>query len=252
MTNDRINAEYIEKLLKVKATLTIHGTTDSTNLDLKELAKAGAETGTVVIAENQKAGRGRLGRQFYSPSHSGIYMSLLIRPDEKTDTGLLTAYTAVAVCNALEEVSGEKFGIKWVNDILKDGKKVCGILAEAGVENGKTEYIIVGIGINVYPPNEGFPEEINNIAGSVFDSPADNARNEIIAKIINNFFSYSKGFIEEYKRKSVVLGKEISVHKRDSVKKALALDIDKNCNLFVKYENGETENLSFGEISVRV
>jgi len=116
----------------------------------------------------------------------------------------------------------------------------------------KTEYIIVGIGINVYPPNEGFPEEIKNIAGSVFDSPADNARNEIIAKIINNFFSYSKGFIEEYKRKSVVLGKEISVHKRDSVKKALALDIDENCNLLVKYENGETENLSFGEISVRV
>lgn len=258
---DFISKDVIEKKISGTIVLEILDSTDSTNLRLKEKAKSGAKEGTVIIAENQTNGRGRLGRSFYSPSRSGIYMSILIRPTEETDIGLITAYTAVAVCKALEKAGSESLGIKWVNDIIKNEKKVCGILAEAGIENGKLEYIIVGIGINVYPPTDDFPADIKNIAGSVFESQRPNAKNEIISEILNSFFDTSQNaqtaffdtsFIEEYRKRSVVVGKKIKVHQKNDTKEAFALSIDDRCNLIVQYENGETESLSFGEISVRI
>ncbi len=257
---DVIIKETIEKNVSDIISIKIYESIDSTNARLKEEAKKGAKEGTVIIAENQTAGRGRLGRSFHSPSQSGIYMSFLLRPDEKTDIGIITAKTAVVVCRALEKAGSEPLGIKWVNDIIKNEKKVCGILAEAGVENGKLEYIIIGIGINVYPPKNDFPEEIQNIAGSVFESPIPNAKNIIISEILNFFFPIEENqtsfqensFIDEYRKRSVVVGKNINVHKKEGIKKAFALDIDDRCNLKVQYENGETETLSFGEISVRV
>ena len=258
---DFISKEIIEKNISEAVALKILDSTDSTNSRLKEEAKSGAKAGTVIIAESQTGGRGRLGRSFHSPSQSGIYMSLLIRPTEETDIGLITAYTAVAVCKALEKAGSTPLGIKWVNDIIKDKKKVCGILAEAGIENGKLEYIIVGIGINVYPPEDDFPTDIKSIAESVFNIPRPNAKNEIISEILNSFFNASQNsptvffdnsFIEEYRKRSVIIGKKINVHQKNEIKEAFALHIDDRCNLIVRYENGETEALSFGEISVRV
>ncbi len=250
--SDTTNVDTIKKNLAVDADIIFYNTTDSTNLRLKEMAKNGAMSKTVVIAENQTAGRGRLGRSFFSPSGSGIYISLLLRPDSHTDVGKLTAFTAVAVCNAIEDTVKDTspLGIKWVNDIQKEGKKVCGILAEGGF-SPEGQYVIVGIGINVYPPENDFPKELENIAGYLLCSHVKNAKNSIISKIINNFYSYSSDFISEYKKRSTVTGKHVSVHKHDGVRKAFALEIDDNCNLIVRYENGETEALSFGEISVR-
>jgi BirA family biotin operon repressor/biotin-[acetyl-CoA-carboxylase] ligase len=249
---DKIEVLEIKKRVMVESEIIVYDTLDSTNTKLKELAKAGAKSGTIIIAKEQTSGRGRLGRSFYSPSGSGIYMSLLLRPDENTDIGMITAYTAVAVCDALKKVSKDTFYIKWVNDIIKDGKKVCGILAESGSTDNNTNYIIVGIGINTYSPEGDFPADIQNIAGYVLDSPTQNGRNKIISEIINNFYSYSKDFIYEYKAKSCVIGKKINVHKNGTILKAEALDIDEKCNLIVKYENEETEALSFGEISIRL
>ncbi len=256
MIKDKTNIKLIKERLTVNSDIIFYETTDSTNLRLKEMAKNGAKTGTGVIAENQTSGRGRLGRSFFSPSDSGIYMSLLLRPDGETDTGKITEYTAVAVCNAIEKALGEagvetSLGIKWVNDIQKDGKKVCGILAEGGfLENGE-RYVIVGIGINVYPPQNDFPKEIESIATYLLPSPVSDMRSKIISGIINNFYSYSPDFIHDYRKRSTVTGKLINVHKRDMLFRAFATHIDDNCNLVVKYENGETEALSFGEISVR-
>jgi BirA family biotin operon repressor/biotin-[acetyl-CoA-carboxylase] ligase len=249
---DKIEVLEIKKRVIVESEIIVYDTLDSTNTKLKELAKAGAKSGTVIIAKEQTLGRGRLGRSFYSPSGSGIYMSLLLRPDENTDIGMITAYTAVAVCDALKKVSEDTFYIKWVNDIIKDGKKVCGILAESGSTDNNTNYIIVGIGINTYLPEGDFPADIQNIAGYVLDLPTQNGRNKIISEIINNFYSYTKDFIYEYKAKSCVIGKKINVHKNGTILKAEALDIDDKCNLIVKYENEGTEALSFGEISIRL
>lgn len=318
MEKDIIKPKWIKSNVKVNSEIVFYDTTDSTNTRLKELAKQGAKEGTVVIAEYQTAGRGRLGRSFYSPTHSGIYMSLLIRPNEKTDVGMITAYTSVAVCNALDTVNriyykevykkeiadsidknnfqnitnktlknceiaengkNDKhdkipenvsettfdvplynniknstenvFGIKWVNDIIKNNKKVCGILAESGIEENDTRYIIVGIGINVYPPDNGFPEDIENIAESIFPQHYENIRNRIISEVINNFYSYSADFVAEYRKRSTVIGKNINVHKGTEIKKAFAVDIDDRCNLIVRYENGDLDCLSFGEVSVR-
>lgn len=251
---DKIDNSWIKKNTIDEVDIIFRETIDSTNVYLKSLAQSGAKTGTVVVAENQTAGRGRLGRQFYSPSHSGIYMSLLIRPEEQIDIGMITAHTAVAVCNAIETACYSKenvLGIKWVNDIQKDGKKICGILAEAGIENNEISYIIVGIGINVYPPEEGFPKDIENIAGCVLEKKKVNTRNKIISSVINNFYSHKKDFVSEYRCRSTVIGKEIMVHEGEKTKKAFALDVNDRCNLKVRYENGKEAYLSFGEISVR-
>ncbi len=251
-----LNEKTIKEALSVPAEITLYKVADSTNSILKKEATSPSFPNRVIIAEQQTGGRGRLGRSFHSPSQSGIYMSLLIRP-EKEDIGLITAFTAVAVCNALEKVTGEKFEIKWVNDIYKNGKKICGILAEAGATDGEVNYIIVGIGINVYSPEGGFPKDIENIAGSVFDrsNPNENGedlRNRIIGEIINNFYSYTPDFVSEYRRKSCVIGKNVTVHQGNDSKKAFVLDIDPSCRLLVEYENGSTEALSFGEISIRL
>ena len=250
---DKINVEWIRNNTNKAAEIIVYETTDSTNLRLKELAKNGNKCKTVIIAENQTAGRGRLGRQFFSPSESGIYMSLLLKPEAETDIGMITAHTAVAVCNAIEKACSfeKKLGIKWVNDIQKDEKKVCGILAEAGIENNEITYIIVGIGINVYSPKDGFPKDIENIATSLLEEKEPNVRNKIIAEVINNFYAYSPDFTKEYRSRSTVLGKEINVLGKEKIKKAVALDIDDRCNLKVQYENGEISLLSFGEISIR-
>ncbi|MBE7032512.1 MAG: biotin--[acetyl-CoA-carboxylase] ligase [Ruminococcaceae bacterium] len=253
---DIISKEKINSLIcDASYNIIVLETVSSTNLYLKELSKDGAPHETVVIADNQTNGRGRPGREFFSPSGTGIYMSILIHPDKtELQPGLLTVAAGVAVCRALESVCSTIPRIKWVNDIFVNGKKVCGVLAESltnplqGINS-----IIVGIGINVTTSSADFPGELSNIAGSVF--PENATRNEIIAKVLAEFKMIynsfdAKSLIEEYKSYLFVLGKKISFNQNGKTFSGIASDINTEGNLIVKLENGETITLKSGEVSL--
>lgn len=260
---DILSAQGIQKYLNgacCDMELYVLPETGSTNTLLREKANAGAAEGCTIIAGAQTEGRGRMGRSFYSPADTGIYMSILLRPVELTPVQAvgLTTMAAVAACEAIEEVSGRQAQIKWVNDIFMDGKKVSGILTEAalGLESGSLDYVIVGIGINAYPPKEGFPQEIDRIAGAVFPKRQNDGKNHLAAAFLNRFMEYyskkqNADYVEKYRERSLVIGKEIRVLSSGGERKALALDVDKECHLLVRYEDGSTERLSSGEISIR-
>lgn len=231
--------------------------TDSTNNDLKELAKSGADSGCVVIADTQRQGRGRVGRSFYSPKGSGIYMSLLIRPRlESADVVLLTTAASVAVCRGIETATGKSPLIKWVNDLYLDGRKICGILTEAvnDYKSGKINGIIIGVGINCEEAD--LPEEIKDIAGFVAREGESFSRNRIIAEVLKELAKIEeaaedKSFLDEYRRRSLVLGREIYVlGKENEILKAI--DIDENGSLVVETKSGEKKVLFSGEISIRL
>ena len=163
--NDILSSYSIKQHLKnPHLDISVFSSVTSTNTILKEMAEQGAKEGTVIIAEEQTAGRGRTGKQFYSPKGTGIYISILLRPDIPAEESLfLTTSAAVATARAIEDVSDKRALIKWVNDIYLEDKKACGILTEGAfnVETGKLDYAIVGIGINVCIPDGGFPDNIN-------------------------------------------------------------------------------------------
>ena len=234
---------------------------DSTNDRLREAAVSGAPEGFVILAGRQSAGRGRSGRRFYSPPDTGLYLSLLLRPNRLSpgDAVKLTTMAAVAACRAEEELSGRAAGIKWVNDIYLDNRKVCGILTEASLEleSGFLDYAVLGAGFNVYPPEGGFPEELSGLAGSILPSSQSDGKNRLAAGFLNHFldcyrFRKWEDCAEEYRRRSLAVGKSIRVLCPDGPRKAKALDVDRDCRLVVRYENGETEHLSSGEISIRL
>lgn len=244
-----------------KFNLKIYKTISSTNTVLKEMATDGAPEGTILIASEQTAGRGRMNRKFYSPTGTGLYMSILLRPRLNAEESLfITTAAAVATARAIEEISGQTAGIKWVNDIFLNEKKVCGILTEASfdMESGGLEYAISGIGINITPPSEGFPDEIKDVATAVFDgvTPPQDAKNRIAAGIIKYFTEYYENlpkhaFLNEYVRRSIVVGRDITVIGRGEPRPAKALEIDDNCNLRVRYEDGTEDTLSSGEVSIK-
>jgi len=241
-------------------TLRVFDTVTSTNLMLRDLASKGAPEGTVVVAARQTGGRGRKGRSFFSPEYTGVYVSLLLKPKiAPDDATLMTTTAAVAVCDAIESLADCKAEIKWVNDVFIGGKKVCGILTEGAIdmESGQFEYAVLGTGINVYTPEGGFPEEIRDIAGSVFSAPVPDAKNRIIAAYLNRFLALYRELggeetIAEYRRRSFVLGKRITVLAADQQTPARALDVDKKCRLLVEYDDGRRETLSSGEISIKL
>ena len=168
--SDVLTAAGVENYLKTQGiSVRYYREISSTNTVLKTMAAEGAREGLVLIAEEQTGGKGRMGRRFYSPPGSGLYMSILLRPgtEASRSTGI-TACAAVAVALAIEELSGRPANIKWVNDIYMDKRKVCGILTEASVdcESGLLNYAVVGIGINTLVPAGDFPQELQTIAGS--------------------------------------------------------------------------------------
>jgi len=232
---------------------------DSTNRYLKELAESGAKEGTVVIAETQKKGRGRLGRTFFSPGGTGIYMSVLVRPEIPLQQSVrLTSMVAVAVAEAVEAVSGIPAQIKWVNDIFMQKKKVCGILVEAGidVQEQKLNYAVIGIGINV--GRMEFPQELREIATSVSNvCNREIARETLIAEVLNRLQKWypsiqDGSFLTESKRRSVLLGNEVRVHHHDGTfSEAKAVDLDDMGHLIVE-SNGKREVLNSGEVSIRL
>lgn len=235
---------------------------DSTNTQLKYQVATGRCNDMVLLAEEQTKGRGRLGRTFFSPCGTGLYMSFLLHPNITHKEGeLLTTAAATSVAAAVEKVCAKSTQIKWVNDIWSDGKKIAGILTEASssLETGQLEYAIIGIGINVTEPKGGFPEELKGIAGAIYSEEIlrENFRNQLAAEIINQFMKYyiqleKKEFLEEYKKRSFVIGKNIKVIKANASRKAKALEIDDSCQLKVQYEDGSIETLSSGEISIRL
>lgn len=241
---------------------------DSTNKKLKEDSKKDIPEWSVYLAEHQTNGKGRLDRSFYSPAGAGIYMSLLIRPKISApellpESALLfTVCAAVAVMEAISEVTGKKADIKWVNDIYINGKKVCGILSEGSLspENDRIDSVIIGIGINVF--NCGFDRALSSIADSLYKDNCDIAfiREKLIASILTKIYNYytneiaqyikSPDFIKKYKNSMFLYGKTVTVCKSGDEKNALVTGLTDDCALMVEYPDGTQEALTYGEVRI--
>lgn len=235
---------------------------DSTNNRLRELALAGAPNGQVVLANRQTQGRGRRGRAFASPQDNGIYLSILFYPDSlPTDVAEITAWTAVATNNAIAEICGVRTGIKWVNDLVLNRKKLCGILTEMSVESesGYIQYIIIGIGINVNEQAEDFPEEVRHIATSLaMETGKAHSRARLAAALIRELDKMGQAwpegkqaYLEAYRRDNITTGKEITVVRGAEEAPAFAVAIGDDFSLRVRYADGRSEALSSGEISIK-
>lgn len=251
---------YLSDKTKNSIMLDIRNTVTSTNTVLKEIALSGGKQGYVLISERQTAGKGRLGRSFYSPNDTGIYMSILLRPKMTIEDSLLiTTSAAVAVSRAIENLCEKEAKIKWVNDVFVEDRKVCGILTESSLdfESGRLEYAVVGIGVNISKPKNDFPDEIINTAGGFLDNIKGNVRCRLIAEILNEFIGHienlsSKYYLDEYKRRSFLIGQNITVIKPSGNKKAKAIDIDNKARLVVEYADKSIEHLLSGEVSIRL
>ena len=232
----------------------------STNDELKYQAINGESEIKLLIAEKQTKGKGTKGRAFFSPANTGCYMSFLLRPEYSAEEcTLLTTAAATATALAIEYVTEKKAQIKWVNDIYMDRKKVAGILTEASFKkNGSgIDYVIVGIGVNISPPEGGFPTEIENIATSITDSDTFYGKNSLIAQIANEFLFFYKflgkrSFMQDYKKRLFFLGEEITVTQGSESYSAIAIDIDSMCHLIVKTADGNEKTLHSGEISIKL
>lgn len=250
---------FLNKELNERLEIDIKESVGSTNDEVKALAVQGVGEGFLLVSRSQTNGKGRLGRSFFSPDFTGVYMSLLLRPAcSAEETPLITTAAAVAVCEALEN-EGVKPEIKWVNDVFVDRKKVCGILTQAGFSGSSTspDYVVLGVGVNMYTPLNGFPEELQGIAGAALPCEREGVCNRFIASFLNSFFSFyerlsSHCHVQAYRERCFVLGKQINILHNEKSTPATALDVDDNCNLVVQLTSGERAVLSSGEISVRV
>lgn len=261
--NDIISAGSIKPYLNDKTKnmdIQVFKTIDSTNTYAKKLAQSGAPAGTAIISEEQTQGRGRMGREFYSPPSTGIYMSVVLRPKMSLEDSLLiTTSVAVAVSQAIDKIAYIDTEIKWVNDIYFNGKKLCGILTEASIdfESGGLEYAIVGIGINVSTVQDSFPASLKNIATSIFPHKSPRpVRSILIGEILNNIADAcdnltDKTYLDEYRKRSFLIGKNIVVINGDTRTNAVALEIDDKARLVVRYDDGKIQALNSGEVSVR-
>lgn len=263
---DVLSSEIINKYLSEnnnEFNINVYKTIDSTNTAIKELAVNGEREGTIIISEEQTEGRGRLGRRFHSPKGTGIYMSILLRPQISASISfLITIAAAVAVAEAIEAVSDKEAKIKWVNDIYCDNKKVCGILTEASFnfQSNTIDYAVLGIGINVIAPKEGFAKEIKDIATGIFEDYSHtsiNIRSKLIAKVLDLFWDYYKhiedrSFLKSYKMRSLLINKEVTIFTNKIYEKATVLEIDDECRLKVKMEDGAIRFLSSGEVSIKL
>lgn len=248
---------------RVGRTLVCLEEVDSTNLRAKQLAAEGAADGTVVVADRQTAGRGRLGRSFQSPGGRGIYLTALLRPALPPERlSPVTAMAGVAVCRAVERICGASPGLKWPNDPVLEGKKLCGILTELSLEGetGRVQDLVLGIGINVSQRPEDFTPEVREIATSLAQAlgrpvsrPALAA--EVIREIDRLYGALAAGetalYLAEYRRRCVNLGRTVRLLGPGGGETAEALDIDGDFGLVVRTADGGIRTVRSGEVSVR-
>lgn len=237
---------------------------DSTNRLAKEKAASGCPDGTLIVARRQTGGRGRLGRPFSSP-HGGIYLSLVLRPRwEMADALLVTSAAAVATAQAIQEETGLSCGIKWVNDLYYQNKKVVGILTEGvmDMENGRLSAVVVGIGINFCTQQQDFPPEFRSIAGSLYAGPSQVPdgvdQNRLVASLASRLLASShhlsgRAFLEEYRKRCIVIGKDVSVFQGGMLTdQGTATGVDENAHLVLRRGDGSSLVLGTGEISIRL
>ena len=258
---DVFSTEGISRYLTAPFTVDVRESVSSTNDLLKAAAEQGADEGYVIAAVEQTGGKGRMGRSFFSPE-SGLYFSILLRPKiSAQDSLMITTAAAVSVTRAIETVCGKSCGIKWVNDVFFDGLKICGILTEASVdfETGGLQYAVVGIGINIANPAADFPSELQGIAGALYDSmpQEEDIKNRLCGEILNCLYGYyrelpARTFMEEYKARSVLIGREINVIRGERTVGDVAVGIDDYARLLVRYKDGSEEYISAGEVSIRL
>lgn len=241
-------------------TVTVLKTVDSTNTFAKALARQGAPHGTVVLAEQQTAGRGRLGRSFSSPASMGIYCSVILRPKEPPRALLhLTAMMAEAARRAIAESTGLHPMVKWVNDLILEGKKLCGILTELEATPEQTDFVIVGVGINCGQCREDFPPELQDMATSLsmaLGQPADRAQVAAalirqIALAAENLTADPKPWMDGYRSHCITLGSPVQVIQNGLTRPGYAENIDETGALLVRFPDGTRETIASGEVSVR-
>lgn len=233
----------------------------STNDELKRMARQGAPHGTVLLADRQTGGHGRMGRSFHSPGGVGIYMSILLRPDcAPTELMHLTCAAAVAMCDAVEAAAGFRPGIKWTNDLVSGKRKLGGILTELGLNTrGRVDYAIIGIGINCCQQTADFAPDIQGIAASlsmVTGGPVDRARVaasmlEALQTMDSRLLTDKAGILTQYRSDCITVGQEISLVRGDAVRYGTALDVADSGALVVRFSDGHTEEVNSGEVSVR-
>ncbi len=244
----------------------------STNSYLFSLAREGEAEGLVVVARTQSEGKGRFARRFYSPEDTGVYMSLLLRPAFGAEHfPLLTALAGVAAAEAAEEISKKKVGIKWVNDLYLEGKKIAGILAESGasekVNNSlqSNRFVVIGIGINLSMPDV-IPDELVGKIGALFetDEASDERREAFLAAFLARFYAYyekmpSHDFLDGYRARSILTGKQVRLHSAafDTAKEGggeavTVLGIDTDGALAVRTEKGEEKHILAGEVTLSI
>lgn len=256
---DFLCAAQVQERLTCPCRVSFVEQTLSTNADLKEWAERGAPSGTVLIADRQTQGRGRMGRSFFSPSSTGLYLSVLLRPEcSAQESAFLTVIAAVAAARAVQQTFGLSVGIKWVNDLFYEGRKVCGILSEASVNpsDGRMEYAVCGVGFNVFAPQEGFPQELSTVAGALCSDGDETARVRLAAAFLNEFYETMQedrtSILQEYRRRSVLLGKTVTSPTGAFPGTAKVLGIDDSAGLILEVADGTTVVLSAGEVSVRL
>lgn len=236
-------------------------TIDSTNDRLKAMARQGAPHGTVLLADHQTGGHGRLGRNFHSPEGVGVYMSILLRPNcTPADLMHLTCAAAAAMCDAVEQAAGFRPGIKWTNDLVFGRRKLGGILTELGLNpKGGVDYAIIGIGINCCQQLSDFAPDIRDIAGSlamVSGKKIDRSRvaaamMEALHRLDASLLTGKNEILRSYRRDCITVGQEISLLRGDEVRHGTALDVDENGALVVAFSDRHTEAVNSGEVSVR-
>lgn len=260
--NNILAEEGIRPLLRQpEVYLKLYQETDSTNRAAKQAAIAGeAGHGSVILACGQSCGRGRRGRSFYSPSQAGLYLSVILQPQGNLrESLLLTTEAAVAVYKAVRKVTGIELDIKWVNDLYYKGKKVCGILTEAitDFESGEIQYAVVGIGLNLYEEEGGYPPELREIAGGLYRNQReaeDVNRNRLAAEIVNCLLDETRELklLPEYLDRNMIPGHRIQILDGQQSRSAYAVAICQDGRLKVREEDGSETLLAYGEISVIV
>lgn len=257
LNSNALSLIEITKNLKYNNNIIIKDSIYSTNLEGRNYLINNPKHGTVIIANEQTNGKGRKGRSFFSPKNTGIYMSIILKPETLLleNSLKITIAAAVAISNAIDKLCNKKTQIKWVNDIFFNNKKICGILTEAitDFESGSIENIILGIGINFNTLN--FPKDISNIAGSIFlEELTPINRNQLISKIINNIMDVIENLdnpeiIQSYRNKSFLIGRDIVYYEKNNAIKSVVIDIDDNGYLVVQDLNKIIKVLKTGEVN---